>query len=207
MRTKLIHWLFPSALLLVLAISTVAPVHAQVAQAASQQGVPLVIGGGYSNFATDYGPAGTRMSAIAAWADYYLQDIAPKISGLGIEIEGRDLNYGAPFRLRQTTGMGGVIYEWSHYYRVRPYGKFIAGIGSIDFPKEGTIAHPYSHDTFLVTAPAGGVDIRVAPHVWVRAEYQFQQWHQTFGPNDLTPNGVTVGATWDFRTPRQPVGP
>jgi opacity protein-like surface antigen len=207
MRTKLIHWLFPSALLLVLAVSTVAPAHAQVTHAGSQQGLPLVIGGGYSNFATDYGPAGTRMSAIAAWADYYLQDVAPKISGLGIEIEARDLNYGAPFRLRQTTGMAGVIYEWSHYYRFRPYGKFIAGQGSLDFPNNGTITNPYTHDTYLVTAPGGGVDIRVLPHVFVRAEYQYQEWHQVLGPRNLTPNGITVGASWDFRTPRQPVGP
>ena len=207
MRTKLIHWLFPSALLLVLAISTVAAAHAQVAQAGSQQGLPLIIGGGYSNFDTDYGPPGTRMSAIAAWADFYPQDLPAKLAGLGVEIEGRDLNYGAPFRLRQTTGMGGAIYEWPKYYRFRPYGKFVAGIGSYDFPNQGGTIHPYSHDTFLVTAEAGGADIRLAPHVWLRAEYQYQQWHSTFGPHDSTPNGITVGASWDFRTPRQPVGP
>lgn len=100
--------------------------------------------------------------------------------------------------------MGGVIYSLPRWYYFRPYAKFIAGLGGIDFPNMGTTAHPYSHDTFLVTAPAGGADVRIFPHIWVRAEYQFQQWHQTFGPHDLTPNGVTIGASWDFRIPRQP---
>jgi hypothetical protein len=207
MRTKLIHWLIPPTLLLVLVFLAAPASFAQVGEAGSQQGLPLVIGGGYSNFATDYGPSGTRMSAIAAWADFYPQDLPAKLAGLGIEVEGRDMNYGATFRMRQTTGMGGVIYSLPHWYSFRPYAKFIAGLGSIDFPNQGTIAHPYSHDTFLVTAPAGGADIRVLPHVWIRAEYQFQQWHQAFGPNDLTPNGITVGASWDFRIPRQPVKP
>jgi hypothetical protein len=204
MRTKLTRWLIPPALLLVLVFLAAPSAFAQVGQAGSQQGLPLVIGAGYSTFATDYGPAGTRMSAPAAWVDFYPQDLPAKLAGLGVEIEGRDLNYQAPFRLRETTGMGGVIYSFPRWYYFRPYAKFVAGLGGIDFPNAGTIAHPYSHDTFLVTAYAGGGDVRVLPHLWVRAEYQFQQWHQTFGPHDLTPNGVTIGAAWDFRIPRPP---
>ena len=48
--------------------------------------------------------------------------------------------------------MGGVIYSFPRWYYVRPYAKFVAGLGGIDFPNVGTISHPYSHDTFLVTA-------------------------------------------------------
>ena len=87
MRTKLTHWLIPPALLLVLVFLAAPSAFAQVGQAGSQQGLPLVIGAGYSTFATDYGPAGTRMSAPAAWVDFYPQDLPAKLAGLGVEIE------------------------------------------------------------------------------------------------------------------------
>jgi hypothetical protein len=97
--------------------------------------------------------------------------------------------------MRQDTGEGGAIYAWNHYRNFRPYGKFLAGIGSIDFPPVGT----YSHDTFLVTSFGGGAEYRIWRHVWVRGDYEYQAWHHTFGPHDLNPNGVTIGASYDFR--------
>ncbi len=54
------------------------------------------------------------------------------------------------------------------------------------------------HDTFLVTTPGGGVDIQANQHIWVRADYEYQMWHNALGGTS-TPNGFTIGAQWDFR--------
>jgi opacity protein-like surface antigen len=68
------------------------------------------------------------------------------------------------------------------------------GIGSIDFPNGTT----YSHDTRAVFEPGGGADVRVWKSFSVRGEYEYQFWRHIFGPRDLTPQGFTIGAVYDF---------
>ena len=97
--------------------------------------------------------------------------------------------------MRQDTGEGGAIYTWNRYRNFRPYAKYLVGIGSIDFATSG----PYSHDTFAVFSPGGGAEYRAWRHVWIRGDYEYQFWHHTFGPDDLNPNGITIGASYDFR--------
>ena len=80
----------------------------------------------------------------------------PKIHGLGVEVEGRDLNFNRPSglpKMRQDTCLAGPIYSMPHYKNFKPYGKFLFGIGSIDFPP--TLDPYYTHDTFLVISPGG----------------------------------------------------
>ncbi|HEY1803088.1 MAG TPA: outer membrane beta-barrel protein [Terracidiphilus sp.] len=193
MLSKPIFKLIFTALLVAAAI----PADSQVSPAANQGGVPIVIGGGFSDFSLDWGPS-ARMEGIAAWADWFPYHMPAALNGLGIEVEGRDLDFGRPAglsRMRQDTGVGGAIYSWNRYRNFRPYGKYLAGIGSIDFPPSGN----YSHDTFLVLEPGGGVEYRAWRHVWIRGSYDYQYWHHIFGPHDLNPNGVTVGISYDFR--------
>jgi len=180
-----------------LLIATVLPVYSQVAPAARQGGVPIVIGAGFSDFSIDWGP-GKRMEGISAWADWYPNQLPASLNGLGIELEGRDINLGRPAgitRMRQDTGVGGPIYTWNLRRKFRPYAKFLAGIGSLDFPPFGT----YSHDTFTVFEPGGGIEYRAWQHLWVRGDYVYQFWQDTFGNHDLTPTGFTIGASYDFR--------
>ena len=93
------------------------------------------------------------------------------------------------------TALGGPMYQFRrHHSRIRPYVKYLMGIGSIDFPN-GTY---YSHDTRAVFAPGGGVDVRFWNSFSVRGEYEYQYWHQLFGVHDLNPNGYTIGAVYDF---------
>jgi len=193
MFMKLTPRLIPVLLLVVATLSG----HSQVGPAANQGGVPVVVGGGISDFAIDWGP-GTRMVGISAWVDLYPRGLPRMIDGLGVEAEGHAIDFGVPSgisRMRQDTGEAGLIYSWNRYPNFRPFAKFLVGLGSIDFPRIGT----YSHDKFLVTSPAGGVEYRVWQHVWIRADYEYQYWHHTFGNTDLNPNGVTVGASYDFR--------
>lgn len=195
MRLKLIPKLVFASLF---CMTAAWPADAQVAASATRGGIPVVAGAGFSNFALpDWGP-GVRMDGISAWLDFYPRSLPRKLQGLGIEAEGRDLNFGRPAnlpRLRNDTGLGGAIYAWNHYAKFRPYAKFLAGLGSVDFPPQGF----YSHDTFTVTAPGGGVEYRIWGSVWVRGDYEYQFWHNAFGPNSLTPNGITIGASYDFR--------
>ena len=179
-----------------LLITAVFPVYSQVTPAARQGSVPIVVGAGFSDFSIDWGP-GRRMEGISAWVDWYPNRMPTVLNGLGIEAAGHDINYGLPAgisKMRQDTGEVGPIYAWNHYRNFRPYVKYLLGIGSIDFPPTGT----YSHDTFLVFSPGAGVEYRAWRHVWIRGDYEYQYWHQTFGPHDLDPNGFTIGASYDF---------
>lgn len=183
-------------------VSAVLPLYSQVVPDAAQGGVPVVVGGGFSNYDVDWG-TGHRMDGISAWVDFYPRQLPRVLHGLGIEAEGRDINFGRPADLsnmRQDTGMGGAIYAWDHYRNFRPYARFLAGIGSINFPPSTGPGGTYSHDTFVVTAPGGGIEYRAWQHVWLRAGYEYQIWHNIFGrSSSLNPNGVTVGVSYDFR--------
>ena len=187
----------PKLILAALFVAAVFPLHSQVTPAARQGSVPIVIGAGFSDFSLDWGP-GKRMEGISAWVDWYPNRLPAVLNGLGIEAAGHDINYGLPAgfsRMRQDTGEAGPIYTWNRYRNFRPYVKYLLGIGSIDFPPAGA----YSHDTFLVLSPAGGVEYRAWGHIWIRGDYEYQFWHQSFGPHDLNPNGFTIGASYDFR--------
>jgi opacity protein-like surface antigen len=180
-----------------LLVAAVLPAHSQVTPAANQGGVPIVVGAGFSDFSIDWGP-GQRMEGISAWVDWYPNRLPAVLNGLGIEAEGRDIDFGRPAsipKMRQDTGVGGAIYDWNRFRNFRPYAKYLVGIGSIDFPPAGT----YSHDTFLVLSPGAGVEYRAWRHIWIRGDYEYQYWHHTFGLHDLNPNGFTVGASYDFR--------
>jgi len=180
-----------------LLFAAVLPVYSQVAPAANQGGLPIEVGAGFSDFLVDYGSA--RMGGPAAWADWYPSRLPAVLNGLGIEIAGRDLNYdrsaGLGSVLRQDTVQGGPIYTWNHFRNFRPYGKFLMGIGRLNFASTG----PYQHDTFGLFSPAGGVEFHAWRHIWIRGDYEYQYWQHVFGPHDLTPNGFTIGASYDLR--------
>jgi hypothetical protein len=173
------------------------PVSAQVAPAATEVGLPLMVGGGLADDNIDFG-AGRRMEGISIWADWDLtgHKFVPK--GLALEAEARTIRFGIPqgfSQMREETALGGFVYSWRRYPKLRPFAKGLAGIGSIDFPP-----YPrYGHDTRAILVPGGGVDYRVYDRVWVRAEYEYQIWQKMFGNDSLTPNGFTIGASYNFR--------
>lgn len=172
------------------------PLFSQVAPSATREGLPLVVGAGFSDYYSDWNG---RLDGPTVWADWNFDQLPSFLHGLGIEVEGRDLNYGRTGHvpaLRQDTAEGGAIYTWHHYRNIRPYTKFLLGIGSIDF---GHITPTYSHDTRTVYTPGGGLEYRVWRHVWVRGDYEYQFWTDFFHHHAMNPNGFTVGASYDFR--------
>lgn len=189
--------LISAPVLALLFVGVTVSARSQVAPSANEGKIPLTIGVGGSEFFVDWGDKRHEVG-ITAWADWRLLRMPKLLDGLGIEAEGRDINYFHPAglpTLRQDTGLAGAIYQWRKHERIRPYGKYLIGIGSIDFPSNNPY---YTHDTRTVFAPGGGVDVKAWRRLSVRADYEYQFWHALFGPHDLTPNGVTVGAVYDF---------
>jgi opacity protein-like surface antigen len=187
----------------ILAVSLFAPVFpafSQVAPAYSGPNLPLSVGIGPSGYDVDWGHGAMYGGTI--WADWYPAQLPEILHGLGVEVEVRDIslrqNCNPPGfcpqkDMRQDTAGGGVIYSWRHFRNFHPYGKFLIEDGSVDFyPLPG-----YAHDTRTLFAPGGGFEYRIFRPIWVRADYEYQDWGTLLGKT-LNPQGFTVGVSYAF---------
>jgi opacity protein-like surface antigen len=178
---------------------------AQTVPAATQNKIPLAVGAGISGYNPDYGQG--HLLGGTLWIEYALPHMPSYLSGIGLEAEGRDLNYGRsttqPANLREDVGEGGVIYSWPRYRNLRPYGKFMMGFGNVDYMGSNLLRY---HDSRTITSMGGGVDYRVFRSVWMRADYEYQKWPDMFKattpPGTLNPQGFTVGAMYHLSHPR-----
>jgi len=178
-------------------IGTASRVSAQVAYSAREGKLPLTVGFGVADFSDDWGDRNPRQVGLTLWIDWRLPHMPRKLQGLALEFEGRDVNYATPDYLpghRMTTGLAGPMYQWRRENRIRPYVKYLMGIGNLDFPGKCC----YQQDTRAIFAPAGGADVRLAGRLSARGEYEYQFWHEIFGPHDLTPQGFTFGVVYDL---------
>ena len=175
---------------------------AQSLYAAQERHLPIAIGSGLANFDLDYGKdrgGERRMQGITSWLDWSPPNVPSFLKGVGLEIEGRDINFGRPsslHRMRQDTIAGGVVYNWPRYRFVQPHFQYLLGMGSIDFPSRNP---RYTHDTRAIQAPGAGLEVAVSHNVKVRCAYEYQFWPHIFGPRALNPNGFTLGTAFDFR--------
>lgn len=170
---------------------------AQVQYSAREGKLPLSVGFGVADFSDDWGTRNPRQVGLTLWIDWRLPHMPRQLQGLGLEFEGRDVNYATPDYLpghRMTTGLAGPMYQWRREHRVRPYAKYLLGIGNLDFP--GSCC--YQQDTRTVFAPAAGADVRLLGRLSARGEYEYQFWHAIFGPHDLNPQGFTFGIVYDL---------
>jgi len=161
---------------------------AQVAPAAKVSGIPLAISIGMSDYDLDYGP-GRRMQGpvIRAGAEVF--------HGVGIDLSARAIFMNTPTqltRMQQNTFLGGVYYTAPSVWKIRPFVRFGAGVGNIEFPSRNP---KYTRDDFTVYAPSGGIEYPIIPKVYFRAEYEYQFWEQYLGKGTLNPQGGTVGVT------------
>ena len=166
-------------------------------------GVPVTLGVGYSYFSSDWNSSplgkGGWIGGPMVWGNFTFYRAPSVLAGIGIEVQGRNLNYGRTGSdpvLRQTTGLGGVIYKWRRFPHVQPYGKILGGFGGIWF----TTTDPYyHHDTRTVVAQALGVDFILGTNVIIRADFENQNWSDLMGYHSLTPRGVTFSVAYDFK--------
>ena len=187
-------------LLFLLIASTTSRLMGQVTYSAHEGKLPLSVGFGVADFSDDWGFRNPRQIGLTLWIDWRLPHMPRPLEGLGLDIEGRDVNYATPSYIaghRMTTGLGGPMFQWRREHRVRPYVKYLIGFGNIDFPgPPGSCC--YQQDTRVIFAPGIGTDVRLVGRLSARGEYEYQMWHQIFGPHDLTPQGFTFGVVYDL---------
>lgn len=70
------------------------PAFSQTAPEAYQGTLPFTIGAGASNIDVDWDKS--RMYGITVWAQWHPGMLPSALYGLGLEAEGRDVNYGRP---------------------------------------------------------------------------------------------------------------
>jgi opacity protein-like surface antigen len=200
MRIKLFLLPLVATLLLIASHSALS----QTIPAASENYPPYVLGVAFSNYDLGYNsskyiiPYGSgRMSGGTLWAELYPFTVSSKLHGLGLAVEARDLSLShssSSFLTREDTAAGGLIYRSSQFHTLRPYAKATYGLGSVDFQSSNPY---YTHDTRALWGIGGGLDYHAVRHVWIRADYEYQTWARLFFAT-LHPQGVTVGAIYDF---------
>lgn len=186
MRLKL---LFPAAAFLLFSCAGSRLGMAQVAPAARVSGIPLTVSVGISDYNIDYG-RGRRMEGVVGRVGYEL------FHGIGIDGNARTIFMNTPSgvsRMQQTTYLGGVFYKPPVHWAVQPFVRMGGGIGVIEFPSRNPF---YTRDSYSVYAPSGGVEVPVMARLAIRGEYEYQFWKEYHGPNDLTPQGYTIGVTY-----------
>jgi hypothetical protein len=153
-------------------------VYAQAQPTASGPGSFVSIGGGYSAMQADYDP---RILGAA----FAFVDVHPTWR-YGLEGEARYLRFNTDEDVKETTYLGGV-HVYLRPQKFRPYVKFLAGVGRVDFPFH------YATGNYLALAPGTGVDYVVNDRITLRAvDFEYQDWPKfTYGT--LHPYGVSAG--------------
>lgn len=160
----------------------------QVVPAAKGGNARLLVGGEYSYFKTDF-PSTVHMHGIGAYADF---NATPRI---GVEGEARFIDFGDFHGENEKTYMIGPKIYLRPFGKIKPYGKFLLGRGSIQYP------FSIGSGSYFAYAPGGGVDYRVNRNWYLRVDYEYQFWPSAPGipgePNNgLTPNGISGGISY-----------
>jgi hypothetical protein len=157
--------------------------HAQAESTASRLG-DLKIGGGFSTANSDYGD---RYNGGAAYVDFDF------IRNLGVEGEFHFVKDSSD--LYEKTYEAGVRYH-RIYRKFVPYGKVMYGRGVFNFPALPDGFRP--NLAYNLVAIGLGVDYRVKPYLYVRGDWEYQNW-LGFQSSSLTPSVLTIGAAYRFR--------
>ena len=159
--------------------------HAQAAPTASRAG-GLQVGAGVSIAGPDYGQKNIEGLSVYADADF--------TQHLGAEIAVHKVSYLTPLDIGEDSYLIGPRYTYRRN-RFEPYAKILFGFGRFQYQYD---YEPHFAETYGVYAAGGGLDIRVTPHINVRAiDFEAQRW-PGFGRSGLTPYVATFGAAYVF---------
>lgn len=177
------------------------PVFSQVVPSATDNGLRIKVGAGFSGYNPDLGSH--PLLGATLWADAYPGALPHVLHGWGLEAEARGIRHRQQYPneegvFRQETFGGGPIYSLQRYRNFRPYAKFLADFGSQDFYVG---AQKYRHDTQMAYALGGGIEYRAFRRIWARADYEYQIWPNPFNNPSwyLDPEGLTVGISWELK--------
>jgi hypothetical protein len=157
--------------------------HAQALPAGTRAG-DLKIGGGFSTAHSDYG---NRFNGGGAYVDFDFR------RNLGVEgefhfVKDQDDLY------EKTYEVGGRYFRT--YKNFIPYAKLMYGRGVFNFPPLGDGFR--ANLGYNLVGIGVGTDYRAKPWLYVRADWEYQNWF-SFQGSSLTPNIFTVGAAYRFR--------
>ena len=153
---------------------------------------PLNVGGFYSNFHSDYTP--NRLGGLGVYVDWDLFSKWMRGGTLGAEGEARWLRFNQQLGSHEDNYLIGGRYS-RRYGRLRPYAKFLVGLGRFEFPEN------IGHGGYFAMAPGGGLDFKLNRKITIRAiDYEYQIWPSApgggFPTHGLTPNGFSFGASY-----------
>jgi hypothetical protein len=164
-------------------LGTAAIMHAQALPVGERLG-DLKIGGGFSTANSDYAD---RYNGGTAYVDF---DFLPHI---GVEGEFHFVKDSSD--LYEKTYEGGGRY-FRTYKKFVPYAKVMYGRGVFNFPPLGDGFR--ANLAYNLLAGGIGVDYKVTPHIYARADWEYQNWFG-FQNSSLSPNILTVGGAYRFR--------
>jgi hypothetical protein len=142
------------------------------------------VGGGFSSANSDYGP---RFNGGAAYFDF---DFLPHI---GLEGQFHFVS-GTNDLYEKTYEVGGRYFRT--YGKFVPYAKVMYGRGVFNFPPLPSGAR--ANLAYNLAAGGIGVDYKVLPFIYVRADWEYQRWFG-FANSSLSPNILTLGAAYHFK--------
>lgn len=145
---------------------------------ASGPGANISVGGGVTAFQADYGKR---------WLGGYFAfvDVHPHWR-YGLEGEYRTLRFHTDEDVKESMYVGG-LHVYLRPQRFRPYGKFLLGVGHIDYP------FGYATGNYLALVPGGGIDYQINDWLSIRpVDFEYQMWQKfDFGP--MHPYGFSTG--------------
>ena len=173
-------------------LSFAKPAHAQVSEAAVGSRPHLWAGAEFSDFHTDYNPAGGRLTGIGFYGDY---TITRRFSAEG-ELRLLDLN--KPEGQTQKNFLIGPLFKAYQYHQFTAYAKVLLGVNTVNYPNN------IGYGSYFAFAAGGGVEYRLNSRFKIRGEYEDQFMPSAPGTpitapapsSGLNPSGFSAGVSY-----------
>lgn len=190
-------------ILVTLPLLVATSVKGQSAPAVKGPNLRFSVGAEFSGFGTNVTAKQPFEYGVGSFADFRVWH------SLGLELEGRTIQFEQQENVRQDILSGGLRYAFPMPRlakdRLIPYGKWLVGDGSADFPRYTyRTATQRQHDTFTVMTVGGGADYVLTHRVLMRAEFEYQWWFDYGrgltepGLGIANPRGFSIGAAYRF---------
>jgi hypothetical protein len=170
------------------------PAQAQARATADRSfGLAAYAGGSYAR--TDYG-SNDKGYIVGADLNTIFHHFQPALDARYTSVTGTTAN--------QSSFAGGLKLQ-RKFGPFRPYGDMEVGFGTIGFvdPGRNPDGSWYRRDNSVITAFGGGVDVRVARWIDVKADAQYQLWKLGHDQHYLTPFITSIGVV--YRIPYRPL--
>ncbi len=151
----------------------------------AKKSAAVIIFGGISRVSPEYGPNTNYGAMFGADFTRYTRWADPSVEIRYTDSSGSTVG--------ESTLEGGFKIE-KEFGRLRPYGDFLFGYGSIVFQHPVIYpTGPYSSDNSFVYGGGGGVDYKIKPNFALKLDVQTQSWKLGTEAASFSPVAVSVG--------------